>query len=358
MSRHPLAHRDPSDVAHALARLVTKGVVRMRELDDGTRMYDCRTSAGDARFARGLMMRHAPSCGFVSLPMPMMDEVCGFVDDMSEYHRRVEATLPPHVHVQPKHDGTCVIGVCRDGQSRLATASGESDELIGIARRILGNATWQDGTTLVFELIAACDPKLQRRRARDGLYLLYGATTDGVVCTREELIETADALGVYCVKQQTLTAPKVMEILRSMDDVDSVDLVQEGMVIIDPRTGRATTLRSWLYLKAMRTERPSPAWLDGVIHRAASMEQLHTSVEEFTGVLDDALRARLLLVERLRLAAERIDAIHAAPCAAAQGAAKPSKPRALDAYEEEDALSDDGLLRLLKQMQMSRSPAS
>lgn len=95
---------------------------------------------------------------------------------------QVSEALPQMMHVQPKHDGTCIYAVCYDKKRYVSTYLSATNKHTDRANHLLQDACWTDGTTLGFELIWKDDPilKVQTRRVNDGLYLFYGVTKNGL----------------------------------------------------------------------------------------------------------------------------------------------------------------------------------
>ncbi len=316
MHHHPLATRAPSELAASLERLVEQKRVLRREYGPNLSIYkyaDAKVIEGDARLARGLLLQNDPP-KFVNAPIPKFDELVPYSEDMRAYHASIAQKLPDKMHVQPKHDGTCIHAVCRDGVRYIHSFLCGKNAQTTCATSLLRDHTWENGLTLGFELISATDPKVQRVRATDGLYLFYGAKEDGTYLDRAELSAMASELGVFLVKQQTLSASKVCQLLCEMDDVDDSDNVKEGVIVMDVRAPHCRyKVKSWQYLTLAGAIAPDTAWWRRQVRRVKSSDELQRAIDDFDGPLDYVVRAHRLHCKLLSEARQWMDALHRHP---------------------------------------------
>ena len=265
---------------------------------------------GLARLARGLIL---DEFGIpINKPIPKFDEIASYHTDSNVYHARVEAALPAVCYAQPKHDGTCIHAVCLDNELIITTFLADDSPQANKARLILGLRRWTVGTTLAFELIDKDDPKVQQKRVADGLYLFYGVSSDGRVLSRKELTDIASELNVFMIKQQSLTNSAVMTCLKRLDSVESINDVQEGLVLIGKVDGMRIKVKSHTYLTISSSTKPTGKWMHKLAKRETSMEAIHEAVENFDGPLDAPLLAHRQLVETLsacRKLLEEVDAV-------------------------------------------------
>ncbi len=297
--QHPLIQLEATAFLRELDSLVDKKTVQKRKLSRADfviyKYADASRVTGIARLARGLIV-NAVTSAFVNLPMPKFDELAPFAPDMAEYHSNIEKYLPPTMSVQPKHDGTCIHAIQLENELLVTTFLADASPQIKVARAILerGNP-WNRNTTLAFELVDASDPKVQTNRVTDGLYLFYGAHSDGTILSRDDLVAISEQIGtVSIVKEQTLSRSKVLGHLRRLDDTCEADHVQEGMVV-HFKDGSRHKIKSWLYLQLSNATKPSNAWMRTVVRKASTLEDVHIAVESFTGPLDLPLQAHFKL---------------------------------------------------------------
>ncbi len=307
--RHPLADRNVSEFAQHLDDLVTRKRVRCNDSGD-LRIFkyvdNLRNVSLEERCARGLIMSKVP-LRFVNFPMAKFDEIARYCDDMTEYHDRIQAALPAHAYVQPKLDGTNIHAVClEDGRRVVSTLQSFSNAQVDLANAFLKDARWDVGVTLCFELVHSDDPKVQRRRVANGLYLLYGCDGDGTILSRDSLLKLANKLGVLLVKQQKLPKDKIVAHMRRLDACESISDVQEGMVL-HKEDGTLLHLKSWKYLLCANAKLPTRAWLSEIVKQAQTMNDVHDAVEGFVGPLDSELKAHALLIGALTRSKETLD---------------------------------------------------
>lgn len=303
---HPLAALDGDELARRLDAMVDSGEVVSRTLSSPSlRIYKyTKPSTGAAMppralrgLARGLVM-DVEARRIVNLPMPKFEAVAPYSPEPEDHYRRIEGALPEFLQVQPKHDGTCIHAVVRQDGTLLVTSffSDTSPQALRARQILESGRKWRRGLTLGLELIDEADPKVQKRRVADGLYLFYGAEADGTFLEHAALQELATTIGsVTVVKQRRMAARSVLALLRRMDAVDEAHLVQEGMVGVSP-DGTRLKIKSRAYLDVSSAKMPSRIWLTSVVRSAASVEALHRAVEAYEGPLDLPLRARRELV--------------------------------------------------------------
>lgn len=323
---HPLLHHRCEDFVVELNDLIAKNSVQSKRLNATMTIYKYKDQPkilGLARLARGLIIEEKDGAfSYVNLPMPKFDEIAAFDNDMMEYHRNIKHKLPAEIIVQPKHDGTCVHAVWYDGRLVVSTFLSNDNPQSAEAYEILKDSKWDDNVTLAFELISDKDPKTQIQRAQNGLYLFYGARSDGSELSRQELEGFSRFLPVNLVKQQKISKTKLGAMLSEMDQVDTCSAVKEGLVVYFD--GQRHKVKSWLYLFISNKILPNKTWLRKVVCDAKLLDEVHESVETFTGPLDSALMAHYLLiglisevkdfiVECIKFPYETIEEIQCAP---------------------------------------------
>lgn len=342
---HPVASRCPRAFLDRIDVLVDEQRIEKRDLPDEYILYKCvetRHAAEEARFAQGLLVRNRV---MLNLPFPKFDEFVTFVPDMTEYHRRIMEAMPAPCAVQPLHDGACIYAVRHDGLLLVHTFFSMNNNQVEFARRILNERVWKDRVTLAFELVCSEDPKVQQQRT-EGLHLLYGAdATTGCELTRAELEAVSKQLEVPLVKQQLIKKKtKVMDLLRSIDDVDTIKNVRKGLVLID-EDGHRHKIKSHNYHRlAGLPAVPTQTWFATTVQLCRTLDELHETVEIVDGPIDTALVARLLLLDLIRDGLKRLDSVRSNHVVdrvdeAIRGALL-HDPRVYD--------DDDGVLKLFK----------
>ena len=301
-------------------RLLTKSkkVVR-RHLGDDMFAYkynDGKSIKGVARLARGLILNE-PNGGdnaanIVLTPMPKFDELTAFSADVDIYYGEIASKLPDTVIVQPKHDGTCVHAVRGKDGLMVATFLSTSNEQTLAARKHIGDAELPSGTSLGFELIDENDQKVQKKRAQDGLYLFYGVDSSGNVLKRDELNYIASNIpNCKLVKEKRMTRDSLLLLLRRLDDVDSIDDLQEGVVafVNDERV----KIKSWQYLRCSSCTFPSISWIGKTIRSVTSMDAFFEKAEAFSCPLDGNVKLWHLIVEVIERAKVLMNEILSVP---------------------------------------------
>ena len=228
-----------------------------------------------------------------NLPLPKIDDVAPFDDDddIDAYHARIQrAIVPLNVrYVMPKYDGACVHAVYL-GTTRVVHTMTEFDcAEVRAAERMLGEAVWDEGITLAFALTAASTR----------IHLIYGADARvGLELDYPTLEALAKKINVPIVRRQLVknNVKKVMDVVRTVDDVDTIERVKEGIVLVDA-AGKRYQVRSWHHICVSRSTIPTKRWLKQLVHDASSMDALHDAVEALIGPLDAAVLARRMLVD-------------------------------------------------------------
>lgn len=278
---HPLARATTT----TLEQLLGKGVKKRTDCSK-TLYYRDEENGTATRHIRGVLVVDGR---LASLPLPKIVDVATFYDDIDVYHARIQRAIPLNVqYVMPKYDGACVHAVCVGTMRVLHTKNGFDGAEVCAAERMLGDARWDDGVTLAFALTAA----------NTRIHLIYGADVrTGTELEYTALETTAKKIGVSIVKRQLVkNANKIMDIVRTMDDVDEIEQVKAGIVLIDA-AGKRYQIRSWHHVCLSRSTIPTKRWLKRLVCEASSIETLHDAVEAIIGPLDAAVIARRMLVD-------------------------------------------------------------
>lgn len=281
---HPLAHTP--NVVEMLDALVGGGIM---SCSHGLyTVYDrdeSRPIVNETRHVRGVL---AIDGRLANLPLPDMKEVAPFHDDIHTYHALIASELPEKpAYVMPRYEGACIHAVCI-GTTRIThTRVGFDCDNVRAAELILGDARWEVGITLAFVLTGVTR-----------LHIIYGADArTGQQLDYATLQSLAEKLDIPLVKRQIVkTKKRVMDIVRTVDDVDAIGQVKQGVVLVDA-SGSRLAIRSWHHHRFSRCTMPSRRWLLELVRAAPSMQVLHDAVETVDGPLDAAVVARRMLVD-------------------------------------------------------------
>lgn len=212
---------------------------------------------------------------------------------MEEYYATMHARLPDPMYAMPLHEAARIVRA----RWRNGTCVADGVEADEVRRRLARSDGWASDVTLRLEIVRD-DPR--RLPTKDALHILEATDDAGRPLERAAIEAIGAALGLPLVRRQPLKSKaKVMQVVRRLDDVDTLAEVRAGIRVVDV-AGRVHELRSWQQRRLTET-RPLPtrAWFADVVHGAADLSSVHEAVETLEGPLDAACVARRLLVDAL-----------------------------------------------------------
>jgi len=138
--------------------------------------------------------------------------------------------------IMQKFDGSCISIAFFQDEVLLFTRGARHNLQTRLARALLTEASMKaieqmEGQTFAVELIHIDDGKVEQNRGSNRLVLLYACEATGRIVPVEELASIADAIGLDCVMSEDVTGNMLMERLKALDSVTSLEDMREGFVV-------------------------------------------------------------------------------------------------------------------------------
>lgn len=206
------------------------------------------------------------------------------MDELS-YYARLESQLPEAAYVQPKLDGSVV---CAAWSPVLFVTSDDSS-VTNALRQHLQKHVLLDHTLHILQ------------RSNKTFCLLHGKCGKEVLA-REALIELSESIGIECIKEQHMSRKRILALLRSLDRVELLEDVRQGLVLITEDRRDDVFCFMFAHLSSTLFQ---PGWFRDRVIRCESLEEVHQVCERFVGPSDAQARVRQMLVEQLAQVSDR-----------------------------------------------------